>query len=451
MILSQYKSIYFLGIGGIGMSALAEYFLLQNFNVGGYDKTPSDITKKLEQKGAFIVFEETVDAIPKNFLTQNTLIVYTPAIPPSHPQKIHFTSSGFVLKKRSEILGLITNQTYSFAVAGTHGKTTTTAILGHILYQSNLDVTAFVGGVLEQYQTNLLSRGNQISVLEADEFDRSFLHLEPNMACITSTDADHLDIYGNASEVKRTFDEFAKKITDKTHLFVNETIQIDGQKVGFSDDADYQIKNITIQDNTQTFDFKTPDETYNHLNFSLPGKHNLLNASMAAAMALSYGVSIDHVKNGLKTFPGVKRRFSYPIKTNNFVMIDDYAHHPTEIEAIYETLNLWYPKQQKTVVFQPHLFSRTQDFMHDFAIILSKFDQVILLPIYPARELPIAGVTSEALLELISIKHKSVCSKQELLEKANLTENQVLVVLGAGDIGEMVEPISQKIKQIIAS
>jgi UDP-N-acetylmuramate--alanine ligase len=446
MELKDIQKVYFLGIGGIGMSALARYFHFLGKEVAGFDKTATKLTKELEALQMFITYEDNVQQIPEKFLNKNnTLVVYTPAIPKQHPQLVYFQENQFELQKRSEVLGTITKGTYSFAVAGTHGKTTTTAILGHLLYQAQADVTCFVGGILEQYQTNLLGNGKTISVVEADEFDRSFLRLQPNMACVTSMDADHLDIYQTKENFEQAFQHFAAKVTEKDSLLVAEQVPLKGLKVGFEPTSDFYIHHIEVKDGYQWFDFKTPKGILKQLAFPLPGKHNLMNAAMAVGMCLQYGIEEDIIKKALANFAGVQRRFSFPIRTKNLVMIDDYAHHPTEINAVTQALQMWFPDKIKTVVFQPHLFSRTRDFMEDFAKALSVFDQVILLDIYPARELPIEGITSEALLQLISNPNKQLIAKNDLISFLQKQKLEVLAILGAGDIGEMVADIANEL------
>lgn len=447
MELKDIQQVYFLGIGGIGMSALARYFQFLGKEVAGYDKTATKLTKELETLQMVITYEEDVQQIPTSYLNKNnTLVVYTPAIPKHHAQLVYFQENQFELQKRSEVLGTITKGTYSFAVAGTHGKTTTTAILGHLLYQAKADVTCFIGGILEQYQTNLLGNGKTISVVEADEFDRSFLRLMPNMACITSMDADHLDIYKTKENFEEAFQQFAAKVSDKNNLLVAEHVPLPGLKVGFEHSSDFYIHHIEVKDGYQWFDFQTPKGLLKQLAFPLPGKHNLMNAAMAVGMCLQYGIEEDIIKKALANFAGVQRRFSFPIRTQNLVMIDDYAHHPTEINAVTQALHMWFPEKIKTVVFQPHLFSRTRDFMEDFAKALSVFDQIILLDIYPARELPIEGITSQALLQLISNPNKHLITKNDLISFLQKQKLEVLAILGAGDIGEMVADIANALK-----
>ena len=438
MNIPQIHNVFFIGIGGIGMSALARHFKTLGKNVVGYDKTPSVLTAELVSDGIDIHFTDEISLIPTDFYIENTLVIITPAVPVTHSQWLFFIERGFVIKKRSEVLGLLTKDTFCFAVAGTHGKTTTTAILGHILLTAGIDVTAFVGGIVEGYNTNLIGNGKTVTVVEADEFDRSFLRLFPDMACITSTDADHLDIYGNVETIEATFQEFANKIQDNSKLFVAKNSIIKGQSVAIGSDADYQIINKRVVDGSYLFDIKTPTKTIENVGFALPGNHNLMNALMAVAMALNYGLSDENIKNGLATFKGIKRRFTYQIKSENCVYIDDYAHHPTEINAVHQAIRELYPNEKVLAVFQPHLFSRTKDFADEFARSLSQFDDILLLDIYPARELPIEGITSEWLLEKIDNPNKKLIQKSELITEILKTKNKIIVTIGAGDIGEMV-------------
>lgn len=441
MNINQIHNVYFIGIGGIGMSALARYFQNIGKNVSGYDKTPTQLTDELITSGMEIHFEDSISNIPSNFYTENTLVVVTPAVPVTHSEWNYFVERGYNIKKRAEVLGLITKDTFCFAVAGTHGKTTTSSILGHILFQSGLDVTAFLGGIVENYHSNLIGSGKTITVVEADEFDRSFLHLHPNIACVTSMDADHLDIYGDAHAIEESFREFANKVEDKSMLFVPKGLPLDGIQIAINEEASFSVQNIKITDSVYLFDIKTPDKIVTNVAFALPGHHNLMNALMAFAMAFVYGVDVDLIKNALANFKGVQRRFSYQIKSEKLVYIDDYAHHPTEINAVNQAVRELYPNKKTLAIFQPHLFSRTQDFADDFATSLAQFDEIILLDIYPARELPIEGVTSEWLLSKINNEHKKLVSKSEVVSTILASDAQVILTIGAGDIGELVPSI----------
>ncbi|WP_298366345.1 UDP-N-acetylmuramate--L-alanine ligase [uncultured Lutibacter sp.] len=444
MNLNNIHNVYFVGVGGIGMSAIAIYFNSCGKNVAGYDKTPSEITTNLQNKGIVIHFEDSIDFIPESFKNkEQTIVVYTPAIPNNHKELNYFIDNNFKVLKRSEILGEITKNTICLAVAGTHGKTTTSTILGHILKEANVKSTSFLGGISENYNSNLILGGDEVSVVEADEFDRSFLKLSPNIACITSMDADHLDIYGEHSELEKSFKEFANKVSDK--LIVKKGLPIKGQTFGLEEGADFDAYNIRIENGAYIFDVKTPIEDFKNAKIYLPGKHNVLNAVAALAMANSYGITLPVIAKALLSFKGIKRRFSYKINTPNLVLIDDYAHHPTEINAVVDSVKEMYPNKKVLGVFQPHLYSRTRDFINDFAKSLSRFNELILLDIYPARELPIKDVNSNWLLEKISIKNKQISSKENLVENILKSKSEIVVVIGAGDIGEMVESIKNSL------
>ncbi|RLJ67427.1 UDP-N-acetylmuramate--L-alanine ligase [Lacinutrix venerupis] len=444
MNLNNIHNIYFIGIGGIGMSAIARYFHAANMYVAGYDKTKTEITNSLEDLGINIHFNDNVKNIETPFLdTQNTLVVYTPAIPKDSKELNYFKTNGFNLLKRSEILGLITKNTFCLAVAGTHGKTTTTSILGHLLMECNVPLTAFLGGISENYNSNLILNGSEVSVVEADEFDRSFLTLSPDLACITSMDADHLDIYGDASELTKTFEDFSKKLKPNGKLFVKNGLPIKGITYGIEDDSDYTVQNIKIENGAYVFDVKTPNTVLKQVQFNLPGRHNLSNALIALAMAVEYGVPSPQLVKALASYKGVKRRFTYQIKSDDLVFIDDYAHHPEEINAVHQAVREMYPKDKVLAVFQPHLFSRTKDFGAEFANSLSKFDEVLLLDIYPARELPIEGVTSNWLLNQIENDNKELIKKTEIIKKIKASKAKIILTIGAGDIGAEVLKIKE--------
>ena len=444
MNLKSVHNIYFIGIGGIGMSALARYFIANGKQVAGYDKTPTNITNALEDIGVVIHFEDDIKQINSTFLnSEHTLVVYTPAIPNSHSELNYFKDKGFNVLKRSKVLGEITKQTTCLAVAGTHGKTTTTSILGHLLNECNVPVTAFLGGISENYNSNLILNGTEVTVVEADEFDRSFLTLSPDLACITSMDADHLDIYGDASELIKSFKDFSECIKPNGKLFVRNGLPLKGITYGIEDDSDYSAQNIKIENGSYVFDVKTPNGSYKDFKFNLPGRHNLSNAIIALAMAVEYGCPFNQLAKGLASYKGVKRRFTYQIKTDDFVFIDDYAHHPEEIKAVYQAVREMYPDKKVLVVFQPHLYSRTRDFVEEFAESLSKFDELLLLDIYPARELPIEGVTSNWLLNKIENLNKKLIHKSELINEIKKSNAQVVLTLGAGDIGEEVKYIKE--------
>ena len=444
MNIATLKNVFFIGIGGIGMSAIARYFHRLGKNVAGYDKTRTHLTDELEAEGIAIHFEDNLELISKAFFDkEETFVVITPAIPKNHSEWNYFIDNNFEIKKRAEVLGLITENSFCFAVSGTHGKTTTSSMLAHILFQNKVDVTSFLGGVLENYNSNLVGEGKTVTVVEADEFDRSFLHLHPNIACVISNDADHLDIYGTNDEIKKSFQEFADKVSDKENLFVADHVAIEGTKVGINSNTNIVAENLKIENGMRVFDLRFEDETIKDIHLQMPGEHNVLNASLAISMARKYGLTAEQIKDALATFSGVRRRFSFKVRKEDCVYIDDYAHHPTEINAVYDAVRELYPNKKIVAVFQPHLFSRTNDFMDDFATSLSKFDEIYLLDIYPARELPMEGVTSQVLLDKMKNENKFLISKEQLIQFVSETNEEVLVTIGAGDIGEMVDEIKE--------
>lgn len=444
MNLENKNSVYFIGIGGIGMSALARYFVSEGLIVGGYDKTKTDITNALEDLGVSIHYQDNINVVEDSFLNvKQTLVVYTPAIPANHTELNYFKSNGFEVLKRSTVLGEITKQSFCLAVAGTHGKTTTTSILGHLLNACDVKVTAFLGGISENYNSNLILSGTDVTVVEADEFDRSFLTLSPDLACITSMDADHLDIYGDASELIKSFEDFSKNIKPNGKLFVKRGLPIQGITFGIEDDSDYSVQNIKIINGSYVFDVKTPTTLLEDFKFSLPGRHNLSNALIALAMSVEYGIPQPQLAKALASYKGVKRRFTYQIKSENLVFIDDYAHHPEEINAVHQAVREMYPNKKVLAIFQPHLYSRTRDFADEFAKSLSQFDEILLLDIYPARELPIEGITSAWLLNKIENQHKKVIQKSELVQQIKASSADVILTIGAGDIGEEVKHIKE--------
>ena len=444
-MLENYKHIYFLGIGGIGMSSLALYVLNENKVVGGYDKVKSEITDTLISQGATINFNDEFKIIPKSFLDkENTLIVYTPAIPLSNKQFVFFKKSGFTIMKRSELLGEISKDKFCIAIAGTHGKTTTSSILSHILFDNNLNFTSFVGGISENYNTNLIQNGSEIILVEADEFDRSFLTLNPNIACVTSIDADHLDIYENEMELKKSFNQFKNNIKKDGVLFVNDQISMNGLTYGFDLKSDYFISNYRVDDEVAHFDINFKKSIIS-IQFKMQGKHNALNALVAFAIGNFLGINNDDIQKSLSTFKGVKRRFSYILKSPR-VIIDDYAHHPTEIDAVQKSVKEMYPGKKITAVFQPHLYTRTRDFMDQFAESLSEFDEIILTDIYPAREEPIKNIDSQALLKKIKSNRKLISKKSNLSSCLKNSKSDVFVIMGAGDISDEVQLIKEKIE-----
>ena len=447
MDLKRIHNVYFIGIGGIGMSALARYFKFVGKNVAGYDKTQTPLTEELSGLDMDIHYQDDINDVADLFKNnENTLVVYTPAVSVEHTEYQYFLNNGFEIKKRSEVLGLITKGSFCLAVAGTHGKTTTTSILAHLLKETGVGFTGFLGGISEDFNSNFVFEGTDYSVVEADEFDRSFLRLFPNVACVTSMDADHLDIYGNPEELQKSFVEFANRVAPDGALFVRKGLPLAGITYGIDDNADYCITNLKIENGSYIFDLKTPDATLIDVKFSKPGRHNLLNGLVAFAMALRTSVSADKLAGALATFKGVQRRFSYKIKNEDFVFIDDYAHHPTEIDAVYDAVVEMHPNKRTLAIFQPHLFSRTRDFGDEFAKSLSKFDSILLLDIYPAREKPIEGITSEWLLDKMKGAQVKTIQKTKLINEIKEQNPQVLITMGAGDIGLEVSKITKELQ-----
>lgn len=434
--MKEYKHIYFIGIGGIGMSALARYFHSLGKKVAGYDKTPSPVTAALSSTGIDVHFDDNPEVIPDTYRDrESTLVVYTPAVPKAHKELTYFREQHFTVMKRAAVLGEITANSFCFAVAGTHGKTTTSCILTHLLYCAEVPLTAFLGGISEDFGSNYIGSGTDNTVVEADEYDRSFLHLSPDIACVTSMDADHLDIYGDGVSLEKAFEEFVQRVKPGGKVVIRNGLPLTGITYGIDDNSDYCIKNLNIEKGAYVFDLYTPTETLKGVRFNQPGRHNLLNGLAAFAMAELSGPASAVLANSLGTFKGVKRRFSYQIIKDDFVFIDDYAHHPAEIDAVYKAIREMHPNRGITVVFQPHLYSRTRDFGGEFAKSLSQFDRILLLDIYPAREVPIEGITSQWLLDQIENPHKEVVKKEELFAEITKENTDVLVTMGAGDIG----------------
>ena len=443
-MLEKYKNIYFLGIGGIVMSSLALYFIDKQKSVGGYDKVKSSITNQLSLKGSIINYEDSKENIPNNFLNkEETLVVYTPAIPKSNKQFVFFQQSSFKILKRSEILGILSKNKFCIAVAGTHGKTTTASILSHILLENNIKFTSFVGGISENYNTNFIQNGDEIILVEADEFDRSFLTLYPDIACITSIDPDHLDVYFNEQSLHDSFKDFTNNIKNEGVLLVNEKISIKGSTFGFDKNSDFHITNYNISNEEVFFDINY-NGLISSIKFNMQGRHNALNALVAFAIGLELKIDKLKLSKSLSTFLGVKRRFTYVLKSPK-IIIDDYAHHPKEIEEISKSIKELYPEKKVTAVFQPHLYSRTRDFMSEFAQSLSLFDEVVLTEIYPAREKPIKNINSENLLNRIKNNNKCLITKSNLPKYLSKSSSDILVIMGAGDISEEVNSIKKHI------
>jgi len=447
MNLDKIDNIFFIGIGGMGMSSLAEYFINENKYVCGYDRDASENTDRLQNLGIEILFKDSFERINSRFLNKdNTLIVYTPAIPVSNNLLSEFSGNKFACIKRAELLGLVVKKGKCIAIAGTHGKTTTTSILAHLLNSSNISTTSFIGGISENYNSNFLYNGNKLFLVEADEYDKSFLNLTPNYACITSIDPDHLDIYNDFEGVESGFISFINNIQSGGFLIVQENLDYDYPKYGLSPNSDYSIENIRIQDENYLFDIRTPESNYKNLKFSIPGKHNLMNALAAFVISIQLGCEINLLKSALESFKGVKRRFTYHLRTKDRVYIDDYAHHPKEINSVYSAIKEFHPKQDILVVFQPHLFSRTRDFVEGFADSLSQFDAVLLLDIYPARETPIDGVSSSWLLDKINSPIKKLVDKSDLPSEILNQNMKINLTLGAGDIGNECMKIKKSLE-----
>lgn len=444
--LKDIQTIVFLGIGGIGMSALARFCRKQGNTVLGYDRARTQLTEELEAEGMVIHYELNWDWFAaKELSVEQSLIVYTPALQPTNILIQEFQKRGFRLIKRARFLGEITKDTYCLAVAGTHGKTTTSAILGHLLAASGRPVTAFLGGIAENYQSNFIATGTDITVVEADEYDRSFLQLSPDVACVTSMDADHLDIYGKSQALEEAFEEFTSLVPEPQNILVKKGLPLKGKTVAVGEEGDYAAQNIRIENGMYVFDLKTPEHYLQDLKFLLPGHHNLQNAVTALGMAILAGTPLPSLPKALFSFQGVRRRFSYRIRTENRVVIDDYAHHPTELDALFQAVSEMYPEDKKAIVFQPHLFSRTRDFVEGFAQSLAKFDEVFLLAIYPAREEPIEGVTSDWLLEKIANPNKSLITKGEIAKVLKHSNCRIQLLVGAGDIGEEVRSVTKEL------
>lgn len=448
-------SIYFIGIGGIGMSNLARYFLSKGNRVGGYDRTESALTRTLQEEGAFIHYEDDIHFIPAPFFDkEKTLVVYTPAVPASHKELLFFREHGYVVMKRAQLLGEITGTSDAICVAGTHGKTTVSSMIAHLLRQSSVDCNAFLGGILKNYNNNLLlSDKSNITVVEADEYDRSFHWLKPWIAVVTSADPDHLDIYGTEEAYRESFEKFTSLIRPDGHLIMKKGIPMtphpdETVKVwSYSElEGDFHAENIRIGNGEIVFDLVTPSGVIQDLSPGIPVKINIENGIAATAAALLCGATPDEIRRAIHTFQGAGRRFDFHIKTDEIVFIDDYAHHPRELSAAIESIKALYPDKKVTAVFQPHLYSRTRDFADDFAESLSLLDDVILLDIYPAREEPIEGITSQIIFDKIRSTEKVLCMKQELIALLQEKEVEVLVTFGAGDIDRLLPEIEKVLR-----
>jgi UDP-N-acetylmuramate--alanine ligase len=454
------RSVYFLGIGGIGMSALARFLHTQGSRIWGYDKTPTTLTDELSAEGMSIHFEENIDLIPEKI----DLVIYTPAIPGDHKELRFFLDKKIPVLKRSEMLGKVTKDFSTLAVAGTHGKTTTSTLIAHILKTAGINATAFLGGISKNYRTNFISPStipdnssekNSVKkyvVVEADEFDRSFLQLYPEISVITSMDEDHLDIYTKPGELQSAFIEFAGHTMPEGSLIYKKGLPLElFSKSGISvktysleTGSDYFPSNIRTQEGLYEFDIVMPETVIEKVILGLPGRFNLENAIAASAVAHEIGISAEPIREALRTYAGVNRRFDFRVRTRDFVYIDDYAHHPEEIKACISAVREIYPGRRITGVFQPHLYSRTRDFLDQFARSLEKLDEVLLLDIYPARETPIPGITSQLLLERINVKQKKLCTGETLLSELVSLKPEILLTMGAGDIDQWADKIIQQ-------
>lgn len=449
--LNNIKRIYFLGIGGIGMSALARYFNLHGKTVIGYDKTKTALTSELEKEGIEITYIDSIETLDRNA----EIVIYTPAIQKDHIQYNWYLENNYTLLKRAKILGLTANEKFNISIAGSHGKTSTSSITAHILKTANKSVAAFLGGICINFNSNFID-GIEFAVAEADEFDRSFLHLEPNIALITSVDTDHLDIYGNLEAIESSFHQFCNKIREYGTLISHSSIQnrilnpnVVNIRYHISDStADFYAKNLVIKNGAYTFDVVHPNGIISDVTSFYGGRHNIENAIGAIAIAMQLNISETSIKKAVSTFKGVKRRFETHISNDKVVYIDDYAHHPRELDATLSATRELYPNRKITAIFQPHLFSRTKDLCDEFAASLSKIDELILLDIYPAREKPIEGVTSKIILDKVSIKQKSIVGIEDLLNVLKSESDlDVVITLGAGDIDTKVNEIKTLLNQ----
>lgn len=449
MKLDELKKIYFVGIGGIGMSALARYFNGLGIEIFGYDRVETVLTQQLEKEGMCIHYEDDITQIPDGI----DLVVYTPAIPDTHQELSYFRSKNYPLKKRAEVLGIISKNRKTIGVAGTHGKTTTSTILTHLLRSSGVDCTAFLGGIAENFQSNFVAGNSEWVVMEADEFDRSFLHLHPEIAVVSSMDADHLDIYGDKASMHQTFMDYVAQVNHTLYYkdgLPLSTIQggeaLEKNTYGI-EQGGIQASNLRAEAPYFVFDWNGGTTELKDLKFTLPGEHNILNASVAIAIAKQLGCDNEDIRAALASFKGIKRRFEFVYQTEEQIYIDDYAHHPEELKAAIAAARALYPNKKITAVFQPHLYSRTQDFVEGFASALDALDQVFLLDIYPARELPIEGVSSQLILDKMQNAKKKLVTKERLLECLRDESIEVLMTLGAGDIGVLVPDIAKILAQ----
>lgn len=450
------KAVYFVGIGGIGMSAIARYFLHQGLVVGGYDRTPSELTRKLEEEGAMIHYEENVAMIPEACKdAAETLVIYTPAIPAEHQELQFFRQGGFDIQKRAQVLGTLTRSNKGLCAAGTHGKTTTSSMAAHLLHQSHVDCNAFLGGITQNYGTNyILSKESEYVVIEADEYDRSFHWLSPFATVITSTDADHLDIYKTEEAYLESFAHYTSLIVPGGYLILHTGLKMKprtGEQVTTytysREEGDFHAENVKIGNGEITFDLVSPLGNISDIRLGVPVTVNIENGIAAMALAQIAGVSAEEIRTAMASFRGVERRFDFRVKNDKVVYLSDYAHHPAEIRQSIISIKQLYEGKRIKAIFQPHLYSRTQDFHEDFAASLSMLDDVALMDIYPAREKPIPGVTSQLIFDRLTCAHKEMCHKEDLLDIVARRDFDVLITLGAGD----VEDYSGKIAELLES
>ena len=449
MNLEHIKHVYLLGIGGIGMSGLARYFQHLGCEVKGYDKTESELTKTLVSEGVEIIYQDDISLLPSVFSKPSTenLVIFTPAVPKDLAIKNFLLDQGNRLFKRSEVLGIISASRFTIAVAGTHGKTTTSTMIAHVLKDSGYDCSAFLGGISSNYNSNVLYGNNNVVVVEADEYDRSFLTLHPNIAIVTSVDADHLDIYGDEQHLLESFDLFLTRVVENGLSIVKSGLPLEGTvRYALNEKADAYAENIRIENDAFHFDFRSAKSDILDINLGIAGIHNVENAVAAIVVALELEISVEKIKRALSSFRGVKRRFEYVARNERTIYIDDYAHHPEELRAFLASLRKLYPNKWLTVVFQPHLFSRTRDFVTGFAEVLSHADELLLMDIYPARETPIEGVSSEWLLDKIILANKRLVTPQEVLEHTREFTPELIVTVGAGDIDRLVKPLKEIIE-----
>jgi UDP-N-acetylmuramate--alanine ligase len=451
MTLENIKRVYLIGIGGIGMSGLARYFAHLGCIVCGYDKTSTDLTNDLHNEGIQVIFDDRADWIPMSFQTPDTctLVIYTPAIPRESAIYNFFKNRGFELFKRSQVLGLISKSMFTIAVAGTHGKTTTSCMIAYILKDSGKDCSAFLGGISSNYNTNVLFGNNNIVVVEADEYDRSFLTLHPDIAVITSMDADHLDIYGSHDQLTESFRQFAAQIKENGVLIIHEDLPLtSGITYSAKGPADVKGQDIRVENGDFWFDFKGTDITIKDIKLGIAGLHNIENATAAIEVALKLDIDPELIKKALGSFKGVKRRFEYILRDKEHIYIDDYAHHPEELRAAITSVKTLYPNKKLTTIFQPHLFTRTRDFADGFAEVLDMSDELIMLDIYPARELPIEGVNANMILDRMKLWNKRKCGKQEAIDLVQIEKPELLLTVGAGDIDQLVQPLKNALEHV---